>query len=97
MPYKVNFEFRHEDAEVALCLLLDITKPHSLTIYGHTRGDTCAQFKGKALSNAQLDEWYDWCENLSQECVAISYDGKQGLMIGPNADKWLFNPEYFVL
>jgi hypothetical protein len=97
MPYKVNFEFSSEEAEVGLDSLLSVTETGSLIIYGSTSVGLNTQFKGKALSNAKLDEWYEWCVLNYQECVAISYDGKQGLMIGPRADEWLFNPEYFVL
>jgi len=95
MPNKVNFEFYNQDAEMALTILLKITEPNTLIIYGVTKEDNF-QFKGKAITTARADQWYVYCQLTDQDCVALSHDGKQGIMVGPQADKWTFNSEYFV-
>ncbi len=93
----VNFEFPKEYAEDALMQLLYLTEPNTLIIYDLEDHGHCYEFKGKAKTTARADQWYIYCQLFNQECVALSVDGLRGIMCGPKADQWHFDPEYFVL
>jgi len=96
----VNFEFPLSRMGEALIVLSGLIEPVGLHLYATTEptgdNDSGIQVKGIARTNAQLFNWFTFCMLFDQDCVALSYDGVTGLCVGPNADKWPFNPEYFV-
>jgi len=93
----VNFEFPEITASNALTELLHLTEVNTLVIYDYIMDKSEFVFKGKAKTTARADEWMRFCLMFDQECVALSVDGKRGVMCGPHANKWTFNSEYFVL
>jgi hypothetical protein len=93
----VNFEFPEENAKDALMHLLYLTEPGTLIIYDLEDHGHCYEYKGKAKTTARADQWNTYCVMFKQECVALSVDGKRGIMCGPKAEQWSFTSEYFVL
>lgn len=95
----VNLEFPLARMSEALCILGSLIEPQGLHLYGTSEptgaSDNGVQVKAIAYTNARLDQWHAFCTLFEQDCVALSYDGVTGLCVGPHADKWPFNPEYF--
>jgi len=97
--YTVNLEFPLSRMNEALCILGTLVHPVGLHLYGTTdamgENDSGIQVKAIAKSSARPDQWTAFCLMFNQDCVAISYNGVNGITIGPNADKWPFNIDYF--
>lgn len=97
--YTVNLEFPLSRMSQALCILGDMVEPVGLHLYetvepmGETDGGV--QVKAIAKSSARPDQWTAFCLMFNQDCVAISYNGVNGITIGPKADAWPFNISYF--
>ena len=98
----VNFEFPLSRMSEALCVLGSLITPTGLHLYATTyptgESDKAhgVQVKGIANTHARPDQWHAFCVIFNQDCVALSYDGKTGVTCGPNADKWPFDPAFFV-
>lgn len=97
--YTVNLEFPLAKMSQALCILGTLVHPVGLHLYETSEAtgenDSGIQVKAIAQSSARPDQWVAFCLMFDQDCVAISYNGVNGVTIGPNADKWPFNIDYF--
>lgn len=98
----VNFEFPLSRMTEALSVLSNMIEPVGLHLYetvepmGEADKAHGVQVKGIAHTKATFYQWFTFCMLFNQDCVALSYDGEQGVTCGPNADKWPFNPDYFI-
>ena len=97
----VNLEFPLSRMGEALTVLANIIEPAGLHLHGVSEpsgdSDSGIQVKAIAYTNASAYQWFTFCMLFNQDCVALSYDGVTGLCVGPNADQWPFNPEYFIM